>query len=177
MIYFPYSGESVEIKYDDYEHKKAREYMREWGKKDRINHPEKYKERWKRYVSKNGDRMRELKRINYKNNPHVHEKEVAWRLANKDRVKKNMDAWRARNKEIIMLRSIVTNMLRRAEAQFHDGMTWDNYGSFWVVDHIVPVSWWDVGNFPQHLKEASHYSNLQPMFSRDNIVKKARFAG
>jgi hypothetical protein len=63
------------------------------------------------------------------------------------------------------------------EAQFHDGMTWDNYGKVWVVDHIVPLKWWDVKNYPDHLYEASHYSNLQPMFKRDNIIKGARFAG
>ena len=63
------------------------------------------------------------------------------------------------------------------EAQFQSGMTWENYGAVWDVDHIVPLKWWDLGNFPDHLMEASHYSNLQPLWKRDNIIKGARFAG
>ncbi len=61
------------------------------------------------------------------------------------------------------------------EGQFEPGMTWENWGSVWHVDHIVPLSWWDVKNYPEHLEVASHYSNLQPMFKEENMSKGARF--
>jgi hypothetical protein len=62
------------------------------------------------------------------------------------------------------------------ESLFRPGMSWENYGK-WHVDHIVPLSWWDIGNHPEHLFEASHYSNLQPMWARENRTKHNRRAG
>lgn len=63
------------------------------------------------------------------------------------------------------------------EEQFRPGMSWDNYGSVWVVDHIVPLSWWDLRNHPEHLFEASHWTNLQPLFVAENLAKKDLYCG
>jgi len=62
------------------------------------------------------------------------------------------------------------------EALFQPGMTWGNYGTVWNIDHIVPFSWWDVKNYPQHAYEVSHYSNLQPMFIHENLRKLDKYA-
>ena len=32
------------------------------------------------------------------------------------------------------------------ELQFTDGLAWDNFGSFWQFDHIVPVAYFDFSN-------------------------------
>jgi hypothetical protein len=59
------------------------------------------------------------------------------------------------------------------ESQFTDGMTWDNYGfgkDKWTVDHILPLSSFDLVQPEQQLK-ANHYTNLQPMWCFDNIAK------
>lgn len=58
------------------------------------------------------------------------------------------------------------------ENQFWIGMSWDNYGE-WHVDHIMPCASFD------HSKEADikkcwHYTNLQPLWAKDNISKHAR---
>ena len=49
-------------------------------------------------------------------------------------------------------------------------MSWDNYGSSWHIDHIKPLSKFDLTN-PKEFKEACHYSNLQPMWAIENIKK------
>jgi len=59
------------------------------------------------------------------------------------------------------------------ETQFQPGMTWDNYGGTinnWCVDHIIPLSSFDLTDREQFLK-ACHYSNLQPMWFSDNSRK------
>jgi len=55
--------------------------------------------------------------------------------------------------------------------QFKEGMTWDNWSlEVWHVDHIIPLSVFNLEDRNQ-LLQAVHYSNLQPMWAHDNLVK------
>lgn len=59
---------------------------------------------------------------------------------------------------------------QRIESQFTRGMTWQNCGSFWHLDHIVPLSSFDLNN-PKERMIANHISNLRPLGARENIQK------
>lgn len=54
------------------------------------------------------------------------------------------------------------------EAQFHPGMTWDNYGE-WEIDHVVPIKY----NKPTLEQQIArlHYTNTQPLWKDDNLSK------
>jgi hypothetical protein len=57
------------------------------------------------------------------------------------------------------------------EKLFKEGMTWDNHTQFgWHVDHIVPLSKFDQKD-PEQVKKAWHYTNLQPLWWKDNLEK------
>jgi len=57
------------------------------------------------------------------------------------------------------------------ENQFKEGMTWDNHTQFgWHVDHIIPLSKFDQKD-PEQVKKAWHYTNLQPLWWKDNLEK------
>lgn len=60
------------------------------------------------------------------------------------------------------------------EGQFTDGMTWENW-SFrgWHIDHKIPLAFFDLTDREQLLK-AVHYSNLQPLWMKENFKKGAR---
>ena len=50
-------------------------------------------------------------------------------------------------------------------------MTWENWKiDGWHIDHIKPLNSFDLTD-PEQLKEACHYTNLQPLWWYDNIEK------
>ena len=57
------------------------------------------------------------------------------------------------------------------EFKFLPDMSWDNYGQYgWHIDHIKPLSSFDLTDRKQ-LLEACHYTNLQPLWAKDNLSK------
>jgi len=67
------------------------------------------------------------------------------------------------------------------ENQFTEGMSWDNYGrpngnfmDGWHIDHIKPCASFDLTN-PEQQKECFHYTNLQPLWAKDNLSKSSKY--
>lgn len=56
---------------------------------------------------------------------------------------------------------------------FYDDITFDNYGTIWHLDHIIPCDWFDLTDITQ-LKACTHYTNLQPLLIKDNSIKSNR---
>lgn len=57
------------------------------------------------------------------------------------------------------------------ESQFKEGMTWENHGKFgWHIDHIKPCASFDLTD-PEQQRQCFHYTNLQPLWWRDNLSK------
>lgn len=67
----------------------------------------------------------------------------------------------------------IWQLLMHLYLQFKEGMTWDNYGSHWVIDHITPIAFFG----PNEEEIANHYSNLQPLTVAENSAKRARIGG
>ena len=62
---------------------------------------------------------------------------------------------------------------KHLENQFQSGMTWENYGPAWHVDHIKPLATFDLSNQVEQ-SIAFNYKNLQPLFAMDNWKKNKR---
>jgi len=69
-----------------------------------------------------------------------------------------------------------SQLMKHLEKQFDDKMNWDNYGSYWHVDHIIPQSWFifksyiDIG-----FKMCWDLENLQPLSAINNMKKGNRY--
>lgn len=64
------------------------------------------------------------------------------------------------------------------ESLFQPGMSWQNYGTEWHIDHIIPKSWFRVetedGIDEYELKTCWSLRNLQPLSAGENLKKKDR---
>jgi len=70
----------------------------------------------------------------------------------------------------------IDKLVSRIEAQFQEGMTWENYGLHgWHLDHRLPCASFDLTNEQQAAK-CFHFSNLQPLWALDNMKKGCRVA-
>lgn len=56
------------------------------------------------------------------------------------------------------------------ESKFYSCISWNNYGKMWQIDHIIPLSKFNLSNRSQFLK-ACHYTNTQPLSIADHILK------
>ena len=63
-------------------------------------------------------------------------------------------------------------LLKYLESKFEVGMSWDNWGE-WHIDHIRPLVSFDLEDREQFL-QACHYTNLQPLWAKDNMSKGSR---
>lgn len=57
------------------------------------------------------------------------------------------------------------------EKKFTEGMSWDKLGSEIHIDHIKPLS---MAKTESEIYELCHYTNLQPLWAKDNLIKNNR---
>ena len=67
----------------------------------------------------------------------------------------------------------VADFLRHIEQKFIPPMAWDNYGTFWEIDHILPCSSFDLTKSEEQFK-CFHWSNMQPLEKSANRSKNGR---
>ena len=58
-------------------------------------------------------------------------------------------------------------------AEENEMMTWHNHGKLWHIDHIIPLCAFDLNNRQQFLK-AVHFSNLRPLWAKQNCSERDR---
>ena len=59
------------------------------------------------------------------------------------------------------------------EYNFTPDMNWENYGSYWCIDHVIPVDKFDLTNEDEKLT-CWNWSNLAPVTVKYNSTKKSQ---
>lgn len=165
-----------------------REYARSWSKKNR----ERISARCKKWRASNIDEARRREKEWRDRNP----EKLRRRLRDKARERRKTDpSYRLSQNLRRRLRSALSGRVKGGsavgllgctidefkkmlEAQWQDGMSWNNYGQrpgSWNIDHIIPMSSRDLSE-RKNLEEVCHYSNLRPMWASDNYSKGATHA-
>ena len=167
-----------------------KEKIREYNKVYRQENKEAIKECNKTYKQKNKERLKEYNQFHAKEIKQYHRQytrdkrktDINFRLA--DNLRRRLhdaikQGWKSGSAVADLMMSI-SDFKLYLEERFYPNpetgemMTWNNYGMFgWHIDHIVPLSAFDLTD-PQQFKKACHYSNLRPMWAKQNISEGDR---
>jgi hypothetical protein len=80
-----------------------------------------------------------------------------------------------KNKTFEILGYSVEQLMKHLESKFVDGMTWNNYGSYWHIDHKIPASIFQYNSHKDKgFKMCWDLCNLQPLLKVDNLKKGNR---
>ena len=169
--------------------KNNKEYNKEYCKEYYENNKEKRKEYYKEWFKNNKEYRKEY----YKNNK---EKVKEYKSKNKEKINKRIrerkqseplfkmkSNLRARTSRAFKVKSCKKNtstekMLgcnfetahKHIERQFTKGMNWNNQGE-WHIDHIIPLA---SAKTEEELIKLCHYTNLQPLWAKDNRSKGSK---
>ena len=172
-IYYENHESRLEAK-RDYRRKNL-EKVKGWerAKRDKQD-KEKVKERFKDWSQKRD--LQDVARARDKVNVAKRERrktDIGYRIASNasNRVRKALRSFdlTKENKTIDLLECNVNDLRAHLESQFEEGMFWENYGD-WHIDHILPCNLFDLSRECEQ-KRCFHYTNLQPLWGRDNIIK------
>lgn len=138
----------------------------------------------KKYAGENAEKLKKSKQ-NYNSRPEIkmaraerhnerrkHDKKYRLmcnvRSAVSDALSKQSGALR-------FLEYTIEDLMRHLEKQFAIGMTWENYGSGWHVDHIIPSASFKFEKAEDlDFKFCWSLANLRPLWASENLKKSAK---
>jgi hypothetical protein len=88
------------------------------------------------------------------------------------RIHEALNAYQALKKDrtIEYLGCTISEYCDYLESKFDSNMTWENQGVYWEIDHIRPISSFDLTDEEQ-LYQCFHYTNTQPLNKKENRLK------
>lgn len=154
----------------------------------RLNNPEEYKiwynttrsernEYRAKYYELNKEKIKKYNKKFQKNNSNNRNKKY-----HSDPIVKLRHRLSCRVREVLNFKSPVKNktyneiigctptfLKEYLESKFIEGMSWENHGlRGWHIDHIVPLS---SAKTEDEIYKLCHYTNLQPLWAKDNLKK------
>lgn len=171
-------------------------------KEYRLNNKEKYKLINKIYYENNKEKRNKQSRQYYLNNLNKIKKYYKKYVSlNKDKINKYKNEWKLKRikidpsykikenlrhriylalkgnakskKTIDLLGTSIDNLWNHLEKTFKPGMTKNNYGKVWQVDHKIPCAAFDLTKSEEQVK-CFHFTNLQALFVKENLSKGAK---
>jgi hypothetical protein len=133
---------------------------------------EKNKMRNKLWKQNNKDKVNEINK-RYQNNKYKTDINYKIKVTLRNRFYKLIKGKHKKNSVLKLLGCSIDELKIYLEKKFIDGMSWTNHGK-WHIDHIKPCCSFDLTKISEQ-KKCFHYTNLQPLWAKDNIIKNAKF--
>jgi hypothetical protein len=171
------------------------------NKRWKSANPEKYKAAIKNWRLNNKERTKNTAKIWYiENIDRVRENGKKWNAKNIDRVRasrrrasekirstpkgkinncmvvainRKLNGSKHYRRWLSLVDFTIPELIRHLERQFKLGMTWENQGSYWHIDHKIPIAAFNFTT-PEDIdfKRCWNLNNLQPLEATENHIKK-----
>jgi hypothetical protein len=151
---------------------KNKEKTAAWRRAHYQQNREKNAEQVKRWIKRNKRRFVDNRRRYIKNR---YKNDVQFRLGMLLR-SRLLTALKGRKKAASVMKMVgcsLDELVAHLEAQFTKTMNWDNHGTSWHIDHIIPLVAFDLTQ-ADHQRAACNYLNLRPLDARRNLQKGGR---
>ena len=162
-----------------------KDYDKDYNKKRRRYDKDEVKDRNKKYWEENKEELKKRHREYYKENKdNILKSNLKYESDRKKsdplyKMTKNLrcrtraafkaSRWHKNSSNIDMLGCSFNEAFKHIESQFTEGMSWKNHGvRGWHIDHIIPLC---SANTEEELVSLCHYTNLQPLWAKDNLIK------
>lgn len=143
------------------------EYSKNW----RIENKDRYLNNNKKWYRSTIDNRREYLK-NHLNKKYKEDPEYKLKKLFRKRI--NDFVFKRTNSSSELLGCDIKKAREHLEKQFKEGMTWENHGNDgWHIDHILPCASFDLTD-PEQQKKCFHYTNLQPLWAKENMSKGAK---
>ena len=147
------------------------ERLKQFGKEYRATHREERRAYNRQWRAKNKDYWRSYQ------NERLHT-DLNYRLHNYISAAIRKGIRKNRRSTLDLLGYSIDDLRQHLESLFQPGMSWQNYGTAWHIDHVIPKSWFELetadGIDEYELKACWSLRNLQPMNAAENLQKKDR---
>ena len=120
------------------------------------------KQRYRRYCKNNKEKIAEISK-NYRTN------NISVKLRNTFR-SRILESINKSKLTVEYLDTTIARVMVWLKYNFNDFMDWDNYGTVWNIDHIIPINKFDLKN-EEDIFMCFNWRNLMPMYVKDNISK------
>ena len=144
---------------------------KQWNLQNSVKHAA-HQEKWR----KNNRELDRIRSLESKKRATVKQK-LKTRIATnlRSRIRKALQKEQKTGSAVRDLGCSIVDFKQHLESKFTEGMTWDNYGrNGWHIDHIKPLASFDLEDL-EKFKKACHYSNLQPLWAKDNLKKSDKY--
>jgi len=165
---------------------KCRSCLREQVKRDYAAHKERYQRASKGYRMRNKDKVvaktiewqqanpekvRKIRQKYHCSKYQLNRQDPMWRLnrATSKSIWESLKKAKGGRHWEALVGFTLQEMQEHLEGRFQSGMTWENYGVYWEVDHIKPLA--RCASF----EEAWALSNLQPLTTNKNRSKGTKW--
>ncbi len=140
-----------------------KEKIKEYYKEHYTENKDKYMENNKKWREENRDKINEQARERTINDEN-------YRL--KKNLRRRLNYCLKKNSSVDNLVSCDLEFLKTwLEYNFTEGMTFENYGSFWQIDHVIPCAKFNLEN-EDEIKACFKWYNLQPLEASKNVSKQ-----
>jgi len=156
---------------------KTEAFLEKWAKaadKQRIKDYrektfQKRSERKKKWNKENKEKVR-IYNNEYTTSRRKRDISFRMRMNLRSRIKLAMKGETKRGSILSLIGCTMDFLKKYLEDQFDKFMSWENYGSLWTIDHIIPCAFFDL-SIEDHQRMCCYYKNLRPLGKLENEKK------